>query len=131
MQRKSVVGTRSSLLWLLIVLVVVILISATIGVLVMLPQMQATRTEQARLAEIERHYQAGVAFQKIGDWTAAEGEYRQIISLDANYKDAQARLSDVRVRAKEIACMVTASACRRSPDRRCTGRRSGDRLQAT
>ena len=72
MQRKSVVGTRSSLLWLLILIAVILLAGVVMAGLVLLPRLQATRAEQARLAEVERHYQAGVAFQKVEDWSAAE-----------------------------------------------------------
>lgn len=108
MQRNPVVGTRSSLLWLLILVVGVVLIGALVGAFVILPQMQASRTEQARLAEVERHYRAGVAFQSVADWTTAEGEYRQVISLDAGYEDAQARLAEVKGKLAEMDATATA-----------------------
>lgn len=108
MQRNPVVGTRSSLLWLLILLVGVVLIGALVGAFVILPQMQASRTEQARLAEVERHYRAGVAFQSVADWTTAEGEYRQVISLDAGYEDAQARLAEVKGKLAAMDATATA-----------------------
>lgn len=110
MSRSSVVGTRSSLLWLLILVVVVVLIGAAVGALVLLPQMQASRTEQARLAEVERHYQAGVAFQSVDDWASAEGEYRQVIVLDPSHKDATQRLNEARGRLSATQATVTASA---------------------
>lgn len=110
MQRNSVSGTRSSLLWLLILVVVVVLIGAVVGVLVILPQQQASRAEQARLAEVERHYLAGVAFQGVDDWTSAEGEYKQVIALDAGYKDVMERLASVRARLQENASSATAVA---------------------
>jgi len=110
MQRKSVVGTRSSLLWLLILGIVVLLTGAIVGALIILPQMQASRTEQARLAEIERRYKAGVAFERVEDWASAEGEYRQVIVLDAGYKDVSERLSKVRGRLSAIQATATASA---------------------
>ena len=110
MQRKSVVGTRSSLLWLLILGIMVLLIGAAVGALIVLPQLQAARTEQARLAEIERHYQAGIAFQNLEDWSAAEGEYRQVIALDATHRDVQDRMATVRARLKEVAATATTAA---------------------
>jgi tetratricopeptide (TPR) repeat protein len=110
MQRKSVVGTRSSLLWLLILGIVVLLIGAVVGALIVLPQLQAARTEQARLAEIERHYQAGIAFQNLEDWSAAEGEYRKVIALDATHRDVQDRMATVRARLKEVAATATTAA---------------------
>ena len=110
MQRKSIVGTRSSLLWLLVIIVIILLVGVAMVGLVIVPQLQTTRTEQARLAEIERRYQAGVALQNIEDWASAEGEYRQAISLDASYKDAPGRLVTVRARKREIAATATAEA---------------------
>lgn len=110
MQRKSVVGTRSSLLWLLILAAVLLLAALAVVALVVAPQLQASRTEQARLAEVERHYQAGVAFQNMEDWAGAEGEYQQIITLDASYKDTPDRLTTVKARKREIAATATAEA---------------------
>ena len=95
MQRKSIVGTRSSLLWLLILIVVLLVIGVTVVGLVIVPQLQTTRAEQAHLAEIERHYQAGATFQNVGDWAAAEAEYKLVILADAGYKDTRARLAEV------------------------------------
>jgi hypothetical protein len=110
MQRNSVSGTRSSLLWLLILLVVVLLIGVIVAVLVILPQMQASRAEQARLTEVERHYQAGVAFQNVDDWGSAETEYKQVILMNAGYKDVQARIAEVKGRASAIQSTATAAA---------------------
>lgn len=110
MQRRSVVGTRSSLLWLLILIALIFLAGLVMIGLVVLPQLQATRAEQARLAEVERHYQAGVAFQSVNDWAAAEDKYKQVIALDASYKDVQARFAAVRDKLREIATTATAVA---------------------
>ncbi len=110
MNRKSVVGTRSSLLWLLILILLALLAGLALAGLIFLPQLRATRDEQARLAEAERHYQAGVAFQNVEDWSAAAEEYRQVILRDAGYKDVQERLTAVRSRLKEIAATATAEA---------------------
>lgn len=108
MNRKSVVGTRSSLLWLMILAVVFLLATIAVVALVVAPHLQALRTEQVRLAEVERHYQAGLAFQKVEDWAAAEGEYKQAIALNASYKDATERLAAVRNSLKGIAATATA-----------------------
>ena len=61
-------GTRSFTLWILIVIIALLLAGLAAGGLVVLPQIQQTQTRQARQAEAEQHYQAGVAFQKTGDW---------------------------------------------------------------
>lgn len=110
MQRRSVVGTRSSLLWLLILIGLILLAGLVMVAVVVLPQLQASRAEQARRAEIERHYQAGVAFESVDDWAAAEDKYKQVIALDASYKDVQARFAAVRGKLREIATMATAVA---------------------
>lgn len=46
----------------------------------------------------------------MGDWAAAEGEYKQIISIDANYKDVQTRLAQMRAKIAEGAATATAVA---------------------
>jgi tetratricopeptide (TPR) repeat protein len=98
-QRHSVGATRSSALWVVILLILGSVVAAVVGVMVITPQISAQREAQARAAEAERHYQAGEAFQKVGDWAAAEAEYKQVISLDVNYKEVQALLAEVRAKA--------------------------------
>ena len=100
-QRTKVVGTRAPIIWLLIVIALVIIAGLAVGGLVIYPHLQGQRAEQARLAQAEQHYQAGVAFQNVSDWEAAEAEFKQVISIDANYKDVQARLAEVKVRLLE------------------------------
>jgi tetratricopeptide (TPR) repeat protein len=46
----------------------------------------------------------------VGDWEAAEGEFKQVIVLDANYKDVQTRLAEVRARLTESAATAVAMA---------------------
>jgi Tfp pilus assembly protein PilF len=102
-QRTKVTGTRSCVLWLLALIAAVLVVGIAAGVLFVLPQVQE---EQA----MEQHYQAGVAFQNMGDWAAAEEEYKQVIALDANYKDVQARLAEVKAKVAENAATATAVA---------------------
>jgi len=109
-KRTRVVGTHSFTLWILIVIVVLLLAGVAVGGLVVLPQIQRGQTQQARLDEAEQHYQAGVAFQNVGDWAAVEGEYKQVISIDANYKDVQARLAEVKAKLAENQATATAVA---------------------
>lgn len=107
MQRRTVVGSRSSLLWLLILIGVVLIGAIVVVVIIVVPQLQASRTEQARLVEVERHYQAGVAFQGVDDWASAEGEYKQVITLNAGYKDVTVRLAEVRGTLSAIQATAT------------------------
>lgn len=100
-QRTKVVGTRSFIVWLLIIIVVVMIAALVVGGLVVYPRLQDQRAEQARLAQAEQHYQAGVAFQNVSDWGAAEAEFKQVITLDATYKDVQTQLAEVKVKLLE------------------------------
>ena len=105
-QRTKVVGPRPLIIWLLIVIAVVV----AVGGLVLYFHRQEQRIEQTRLAQAEQHYQAGVAFQNVSDWEAAEAEFKQTISIDANYKDVQARLAEVKARLAESEATATAVA---------------------
>ena len=105
-QRTKVVGARTPILWLLIAISLIVIAALAVGGLVVYPQMQKQQAEQARLIEVERHYQAGVAFQNVSDWVAAEGEYKQVIVLDANYKDAQSRLAEVKTKLTPTASPI-------------------------
>ena len=109
-QRTKIVGTRSLVVWLLIIIVVVMVAALAVGGLVVYPRLQEQRAEQARLAEVERHYQAAVAFQDVGDWVAAEAEYKQVVTFDADYKDAKTRLAEVKARLAEKEATATAVA---------------------
>ena len=109
-QRTKVVGTHSLVVWLLITIALVIIAGLAVGGLVVYPRLQEQRAEQTRLAQAEQHYQAGIAFENVSDWEAAEAEFKQAISIDANYKDVQARLAEVRARLAESRAMATAVA---------------------
>jgi tetratricopeptide (TPR) repeat protein len=109
-QRTKVVGTRSFIVWMLIIVAVIMIAALAVGGLVVYPRLQEQRAEQARLAQAEQHYQAGVAFQNVSDWGAAEAEFKQAISIDANYKDVQARLAEVKTRLAESRTTATATA---------------------
>ena len=109
-QRTKVVGARTPVIWLLIAISLIVIAALAVGGLVLYPQMQKQQAEQSRVAEAEQHYQAGVAFQNVSDWTAAEGEYKQVIVLDANYKDTQSRLVEVKARLVGGATTATAVA---------------------
>ena len=102
-QRTKVTGTRSFTLWLLIFIAVVLVAGVAAGALFLLPQIQSQQ-------DLEKHYQAGVAFQDVGDWAAAEGEFKQVISAEASYKDVQARLAEMRTRLAEGQATATAAA---------------------
>ena len=58
--RTRVAGTRSFTLWLLILIAVVLVVGVAAGGLFILPQIQSQQ-------DLEKHYQAGVAFQKVGN----------------------------------------------------------------
>ena len=109
-QRTKVTGTRSCTLWLLALIAIVLIVGLVVSGLILYPQLQEKREAQARLAEAERHYQAGIAFQNVGDWEAAEAEFKQVVTLDANYEDVQARLAEVRARVVESEATATAVA---------------------
>ena len=108
-QRTKVVGARAPMVWLLIFVVLVVIAALAVGGLVIYPQFQEQREEQARQDEAEQHYQAGVAFQNVGELEAAKGEYMQVISLDAAYKDVQARLAEVKGHLAESMATATAA----------------------
>jgi tetratricopeptide (TPR) repeat protein len=55
-------------------------------------QSAITATAAAALAEIERHYQAALAFQTAGDYEQARAGFQAVIRLNPGYKDSAARL---------------------------------------
>lgn len=92
-QRSRVTGTRSSALWLLILIAVALIIGIVVAAFIFYPGYQR---EQAAA----QHYAAGVAFQAVSDWEAAADEYRQVIAVAADYLDVQARFAEVRASVK-------------------------------
>jgi tetratricopeptide (TPR) repeat protein len=115
-QRKSVRGPRSSVLWLVIILVLALAIALAVILVIIGPQQQLRQqvqaTAEARQAEVERLYQAGVAFQDAGDCSKAAKALAQVISKEPGYKDAQSRLAEAR--ACQQAAEATATADARS-----------------
>lgn len=92
-QRKPIAARRSCVLYIVVLAALILIIAGIVLVLVVLP-------EQDRQRQAERHYQAGIAFQSTGDLEKAKSEYEQVITIDANYKDVQARLADVQEQRK-------------------------------
>ena len=111
-QKKGikVVGARGPIYWLLIAVAVIVVAAIVVGVFIIGPQIKQKQEEQARLEQAARHYDAGVAFQDMEDWAAAEGEYKQVISIDADYRDVQARLAEVKTHLTANAATATAAA---------------------
>lgn len=109
-QRTRVTGTRSAVIWLLIIVAVLVAVALVVGGLIVYPRLQDQRAKQARLGQAEQHYQAGTAFQNVGDWKSAEAEFKQVIALDANYKDVQSRLTEVRRKLEASRATATAIA---------------------
>lgn len=124
-QRKSVRGPRSSLLWLAIILILVLAIALAAVVFVIGPERQlavqatataqayisqATATAQAHTSEVQRAYDAGVAFATAGDWDKAAEEFAKVVALEPGYKDATARLTEARANADAARVTATAQA---------------------
>jgi protein O-mannosyl-transferase len=51
---------------------------------------------QANPANVEPHYFLGVLYQQLGDWNPAEVELAKTVAISPKYKDAVARLDEVR-----------------------------------
>jgi tetratricopeptide (TPR) repeat protein len=64
---------------------------------------QATATVEARTAEVQRAYDAGVAFAAAGDWEKAAEEFARVVALAPGYKDATTRLAETRTSGIESA----------------------------
>ena len=92
-QRKPIAARRSCVLYIVVLAALILIIAGIALVLAVLP-------EQDRQRQAEQHYQAGIAFQTTGDLDKAKGEYEQVITIDANYKDVQTRLADVQEQRK-------------------------------
>ena len=112
-QRQFVTGRRSCMLWLIIVLVLVLAVSLTTVVFVIGPERQlatqVTATARAYASEVQRAYDAGVAFAAAGDWDKAVEEFARVVRLEPGYRDAAARLTDARAKA-DVAKDKTATA---------------------
>ena len=113
-QRKSVRGPRSSVLWLAIILILVLAIALAAVVFVIGPErqfaVQATATAQAHASEVQRAYDAGVAFATAGDWEKAAEEFAKVVALEPGYKDATARLTEAHANAEAAKATATAQA---------------------
>ena len=102
-QRTKVTGTGSCTLWLLALIAIVLVAVVATGGVFILPRVQTGQM-------LEQRYQAGVAFQNVNDWAAAETDYRQVIVIDANYKDVQTRLAEVRTKMQVVTATAVALA---------------------
>ena len=113
-QRKSVRGSRSSVLWLAIAVVLVFAIALAAVVFVIGPErqlaVQATATAQAHMSEVQRAYAAGVAFAAAGDWEKAAEEFTKVVALEPKYKDAAARYAEALANASAAKVAATAQA---------------------
>ncbi len=112
--RHTVSGRRSVLAWLAIVLVLVLASVLATVVFIIAPQQQLRQqvqaTAEARQAEVERLYQAGVAFQNAGDCSKAADSLAQVISREPGYKDTQVRLAEARACQQAAEATATAQA---------------------
>ena len=109
-QRKSVAGRRSCVLYAVILAALALIVAGAGLVLVVRPELDRRRQAEVRLEQTETHYQAGVAFQNARDWQVAETEFKQVIILDPDYKDVQARLVEVKARLAQSEATATAEA---------------------
>ena len=101
-QRRKISGRRTMLFWLALLAVLALLATATALVLYVYPDYQESR-------ELARHYEAGVAFQNSRDWDNARNEFEQVVRIDADYRDAQARLAEVKAKQQEAIAMTQAT----------------------
>ena len=109
-QRKPIAGRRSCVLYAVILAALALIVAGAGLVLVVRPELDRRRQAEVRLEQAETHYQAGVAFQNMGDWEAAEAEFKQAIALAPDYKDAQTRLAEVKARLAQSEATATAEA---------------------
>lgn len=112
--RQSVGGRRSIVLYLAVVGVLLLAVALAAIVFIVAPererrqqaearQAQATATAEARLAEIERAYQAGIAFAQAGDWDKAVEDFTKVVAVQPGYKDVAERLAEARNSSLESA----------------------------
>jgi len=109
-QRKTVAGRRSCVLYTVILATLALIVAGIVLVLIVHPELERRHQAVVRLEQAETHYQAGIAFQNVGDWEAAEAEFKQVITIDPNYKDVQTRLSEMKARLAESKATATADA---------------------
>lgn len=112
-RRTKIAGTRPIVTWLLATIVLVLVVGLGAGVFIVYPQYQERQAAQATVEQVETHYQAGVAFQSVGDWEKAAGEYERVIQVKPNYKDVQTRLAEVKAKQAEAQAQATAVAVAR------------------
>lgn len=113
-QRTKVVGTRTPMMWVLAILAVVLIAALALGALVFLPREQSRLAAREVAAQAEQHYEAGVAFQSVGDWEKALIEYEQVVTLNAGYKDAKSRLAEVKTLSVAAAATATSAIAARA-----------------
>lgn len=112
-QRHSISGRRSGLVWLAILLLFALVTLIAVVALLIVPEQAEKRalaratvetearlaaeaaTAQAETAEVERQYQAGVAFQAAGRWDDAIAAFTEGVRRAPGYKDASARMAQV------------------------------------
>lgn len=113
-QRRTVSGRRSVLAWLAIVLVLALAVTLATVVLVIGPErqlaVQATATARAHASEVQRAYDAGIAFAAAGDWDRATEEFARAVALEPGYKDAAARLAEAHANANAANATATTQA---------------------
>jgi tetratricopeptide (TPR) repeat protein len=130
-QRHTASGRKPLLVWLAIVLVLALAIVVAAMVFIIGPQQQlrqeAQGTAEARQAEVERLYAAGVAFQNASDWEAAEAEFKQVITLDPDYKDVQTRFAEVKAHLQETEATAQADQARATAIARMTATARAER----
>ena len=102
-QRHIISGRRSALIWLSIAIGLALVIALVVIVLFIYP-------EYRRQRQVEQHYQAGVAFQDVGDWDKAMEAFEKVVAIDATYGDARSRLAEVKAKQQEALAMAQAKA---------------------
>ena len=102
-QKHTISGRRPALIWLSILMVLILLVAVLIIVLFIYPNYQ-------RQQQVEQHYQAGVAFQDVGDWDKAVEAFENVVAIDATYKDARTRLAEVKSKQQEALAQAQAKA---------------------
>ncbi len=102
-QRRTISGRRPALVWLSILIVLILLVAVLIIILFIYPNYE-------RQQQVEQHYQAGMAFQDVGDWGRAVEAFEKVIAIDANYNDARTRLSELKTKQQEVLATAQAKA---------------------
>lgn len=129
MTRNTITGTRPVVVWGVVAIIVILILGLVVGLAVIYPGIQAdreaTRATAQTEAEIQRHYQAGMAFEVAEEWEAARAEYMQVIVLDPGYRDAQSRLTEVKGSLAEGAGTSTAVAIAMAEQAQATAQAEG------